>query len=119
MAIRPCRGWPRWLLGLTSFAVISITVAAANDGNWTLKHEAGRCAIRGHCGKQSLFFGSQLPCPDNGLAETPQDSLRDKLVGLCGEKWKHSDVCCDEDQVCRSSEITESQLTFMLARLML
>ena len=119
MVSTPCLGCPRWLLGLTILVVISVTVSAANDGNWTLKHEAGRCAIRGHCGKPSWFSLSESPCPDNGLAETPEDSLRDKLVGLCGEEWKHSDVCCDKDQVCRSSVVTENRLTMMLARLML
>lgn len=30
--------------------------------------EAGRCAMRGSCGRMSMF-GADLPCPDNGLAE--------------------------------------------------
>ncbi|KAH0833602.1 hypothetical protein AYO21_05280 [Fonsecaea monophora] len=61
-------------------------------------HEAGRCAIRGHCGKQG-FFGSDLPCPDNGKAESPSDVVREKLVNLCGAKWQDTDVCCNEEQV--------------------
>ena len=64
----------------------------------TEKHERGRCAIRGQCGKQS-FFGSELPCPDNGLAKTPGAEVRKKLVDICGDGWKDSDVCCEEDQV--------------------
>ncbi|KAF1349878.1 sterol-sensing domain of SREBP cleavage-activation-domain-containing protein [Delphinella strobiligena] len=72
-------------------------VALAADG-WTNIHEAGRCAIRGHCGKQG-FFGSDLPCPDNGLAETPDAALRTKLVGICGTKWQDSDVCCTDEQL--------------------
>ena len=83
-------------------AILSTATGADNDGNWTIKHEAGRCAIRGQCGKQS-FFGGELPCPDNGLAKTPDTPLRDKLVGLCGDQWKDSDVCCDRDQVRWSS----------------
>lgn len=61
-------------------------------------HEEGRCAIRGHCGKQS-FFGGELPCPDNGLAEEPEAAVRKKLVDLCGTKWEEGPVCCKEEQV--------------------
>lgn len=74
------------------------SVARAADG-WTDIHEAGRCAIRGTCGKQG-FFGSELPCPDNGKADTPDAALRTKLVSICGEKWQDSDVCCTNEQVC-------------------
>ncbi|KAF2825174.1 multidrug efflux transporter AcrB transmembrane domain-containing protein [Ophiobolus disseminans] len=66
--------------------------------NLTAIHEKGRCAIRGQCGKQG-FFGSQLPCPDNGLAETPDDDVRKKLVDICGDQWKDTDVCCEEAQL--------------------
>jgi len=75
---------------------VSVTTAAGEG--WTDKHEAGRCAIRGHCGKQG-FFGSDLPCPDNGLAEKPSSDLRKRLVGICGEKWSEGNVCCKEEQV--------------------
>src|SRR5690348_5149580 len=61
-------------------------------------HEAGRCAIRGHCGKKG-WFGSDLPCPDNGKAKTPTDAVRVKLVELCGARWNDTDVCCEEEQV--------------------
>jgi Niemann-Pick C1 protein len=61
-------------------------------------HEKGRCAIRGHCGKKS-FFGGDLPCPDNGVAEEPETAVRNKLVGLCGSKWKDGLVCCKDEQV--------------------
>ncbi|KAF2227491.1 niemann-pick C1 protein precursor [Elsinoe ampelina] len=73
-------------------------VAAASEPSWTSKHEEGRCAIRGNCGKQS-FFGSELPCPDNGLAETPSPEVRKKLVKICGEKWTQGDVCCRGEQL--------------------
>lgn len=85
----------RLLLGA---AICAVSAAAAPD--LTTKHEAGRCAIRGHCGKQSLF-GSELPCPDNGLAEEPSEDVRKSLVDICGEEWKDSKVCCKEEQVCR------------------
>jgi Niemann-Pick C1 protein len=45
------------------------------------------------------LFGSELPCPDNGLAETPESDLRDKLVAVCGDEWKDTKVCCTEGQV--------------------
>lgn len=61
-------------------------------------HEKGRCAIRGHCGKQS-FFGGELPCPDNGLAEEPEAAVRKKLADLCGTKWEEGPVCCKEEQI--------------------
>jgi Niemann-Pick C1 protein len=64
----------------------------------TKTHEAGRCAIRGHCGSESLF-GSQLPCPDNGKAEDPADDVRKKLVDICGEEWSDTPVCCLEEQL--------------------
>ncbi|KIW62777.1 hypothetical protein PV04_10910 [Phialophora macrospora] len=64
----------------------------------TALHEAGRCAIRGHCGKQG-FFGSDLPCPDNGEAAAPSGAVREKLVNLCGTSWQDTDVCCTEEQV--------------------
>ncbi|KAK1755638.1 Niemann-pick type C-related protein 1 [Echria macrotheca] len=65
---------------------------------YTPKHEAGRCAIRGHCGSKSLF-GSQLPCVDNGPAEEPDEKLREQLVDLCGPKWSAGPVCCLAEQV--------------------
>ncbi|KAH6981294.1 sterol-sensing domain of SREBP cleavage-activation-domain-containing protein [Ilyonectria sp. MPI-CAGE-AT-0026] len=65
---------------------------------YTPKHEPGRCAFRGHCGKQS-FFGKELPCVDNELAQDPDEELRKELVDLCGQKWKTGTVCCTLDQV--------------------
>lgn len=79
--------------------------------SFTPKHEAGRCAIRGHCGSKS-FFGKQLPCPDNGLAEEPDQKLRDSLVDLCGPKWSDGLVCCNQEQVnsLKSSMSTANQI---------
>ncbi|KAL3422081.1 patched sphingolipid transporter [Phlyctema vagabunda] len=65
---------------------------------FTPVHEAGRCAIRGQCGKKS-FFGKELPCPDNGLAEEPEQAVREKLVKLCGKKWSDGPVCCAAEQI--------------------
>ncbi|KAK3394932.1 patched family-domain-containing protein [Podospora didyma] len=78
---------------------------------FTPKHEAGRCAIRGHCGSKSVF-GSQLPCVDNGLAEEPDEKLREQLTELCGPKWSSGPVCCVKDQVesLKSSLSTANQI---------
>ena len=84
----------RPLLSVALLGLLSLTTAA----NLTDKHEEGRCAIRGHCGKTG-FFGSDLPCPDNGLAKAPSDDLKKELVELCGAKWNHTDVCCEQEQV--------------------
>lgn len=80
--------------GLVLLSGVGSTVAES----FTPKHEAGRCAIRGHCGSKS-FFGSQLPCVDNGLAEEPDDELRKQLTDLCGPKWSSGPVCCLPEQV--------------------
>jgi Niemann-Pick C1 protein len=71
---------------------------AASTEFLTPKHEAGRCAIRGHCGKTG-FFGRELPCPDNGKARDADTALRTKLVELCGTKWQDTPICCEEEQV--------------------
>ena len=56
--------------------------------------------MKGQCGKKS-FFGAELPCPDNSLAEEPEKDVRKKLVDMCGEDWEDGALCCDEDQVIR------------------
>ncbi|KAJ5205162.1 Patched [Penicillium cf. griseofulvum] len=81
------------LVGLGSFA--PTLVGAQGE---TKIHKEGRCAIRGHCGKQSIF-GGELPCPDNDLAQQPEDAVRRKLVNLCGSKWSEGPVCCREEQI--------------------
>ena len=85
------------LLCVTAFATLVASIASI-EGNWTEKHEAGRCAVRGGCGKKS-FFGGELPCPDNGLAKEPGEDTRKKLVAICGEGWDTGDICCDEGQI--------------------
>ncbi|CAK7209764.1 niemann-Pick type C-related protein 1 [Sporothrix curviconia] len=84
-----------------SFALLLLAglgEAARIEPGFTAKHEAGRCAIRGQCGKRSVF-GGDLPCVDNGLAAEPDTELREQLVSLCGSKWKSGPVCCDGQQV--------------------
>ncbi|SPO04799.1 probable cholesterol homeostasis protein [Cephalotrichum gorgonifer] len=65
---------------------------------YTAIHEAGRCAMRDQCGAKS-WFGKQLPCPDNGLAEEPEEDVRRQLVELCGPKWSSGPVCCTAGQI--------------------
>lgn len=79
-------------------AALFIPLGLADDPGWTQVHEKGRCAIRGQCGKKS-FFGGELPCPDNGLAQEPDDDVRKKLVTICGDSWSEGPVCCDDKQV--------------------
>jgi len=61
-------------------------------------HEAGRCSIRGNCGK-SGWFGPDLPCPDNDIAREPKDDVRKQLVEICGPKWNTGPVCCEGEQL--------------------
>ena len=90
--------WGGWQLIAALLLALLTAVALGKDDGLNQKHEKGRCAIRGHCGSQG-FFGPQLPCPDNGLAETPEAEVRKKLVGICGESWADTDVCCTGEQV--------------------
>jgi Niemann-Pick C1 protein len=95
MVMRCARGG--W--GTITAGLFSIFVGSALAGpDLTSKHEKGRCAIRGHCGKQG-FFGSDLPCPDNGLATKPDEDVKKKLLDICGDSWSDSDVCCKEEQL--------------------
>lgn len=85
----------------TALSVLAIaSTCLAKERPLTSKHEKGRCALRGQCGKKSLF-GSDLPCPDNEPAEEPEAKVRKELVELCGDKWREGPVCCREDQVGR------------------
>ncbi|KAF2418277.1 multidrug efflux transporter AcrB transmembrane domain-containing protein [Tothia fuscella] len=92
-----CHSTLKYLPLISSLLFSPLVFAAGND---TLPqiHEAGRCALRGHCGKQG-FFGSDLPCPDNGEAEDPDAETREKLKSICGDQWSDSKVCCKEEQL--------------------
>ncbi|KAM3069802.1 niemann-Pick type C-related protein 1 [Clarireedia jacksonii] len=81
-----------------SFAVVGLLASLVAGESYKAKHEAGRCAIRGSCGKDS-FFGPELPCPDNGLAHEPDVDARKQLVELCGPKWSTGPVCCESNQI--------------------
>ena len=97
MAWRAALGPAKRLLTLATISILILNVLT-KEINLTEKHEAGRCAIRGQCGKQS-FFGSELPCPDNDLAREPNEDTRKKLVDICGDAWSEGDVCCESAQV--------------------
>ncbi|KAJ5175811.1 NPC intracellular cholesterol transporter 1-related protein 1 [Penicillium canariense] len=88
-------GFVAALVGLSSLVSLPALVGAQGV---TEIHEKGRCAIRGHCGKQSIF-GGELPCPDNGRAQQPADEVRQKLVKLCGPRWEEGPVCCLDEQI--------------------
>ncbi|KAL2129344.1 hypothetical protein VTI74DRAFT_7918 [Chaetomium olivicolor] len=83
---------------VASGGLLLAAIGSATATVYTPRHEAGRCAIRGHCGSKS-FFGSQLPCVDNGPAEEPDAKLRQQLTELCGPKWTEGPVCCNAEQV--------------------
>jgi Niemann-Pick C1 protein len=85
-------------LVLLASTLLAASVQAAGNDTLPQKHEAGRCAIRGHCGKDS-FWGPELPCPNNDLAEDPTSEVREKLVLICGDQWKDGPVCCEEEQL--------------------
>ena len=86
------------ILATVSLGSLALQAPFAAAQGETSLHEKGRCAIRGHCGKQSIF-GGELPCPDNGLAHQPEEDARRKLVDLCGSKWEQGPVCCRDEQV--------------------
>lgn len=83
---------------LWTLLALASTVSIISAEPYTPIHEAGRCAIRGTCGKKS-FFGSELPCPDNDVAREPESAVRKQLVGLCGPKWSEGPVCCESAQL--------------------
>lgn len=93
--------WPPFVASLLLLGWLFEVAAGSSDSTWTAKHEAGRCALKGQCGKKS-FFGGQLPCPDNSAAEVPNEDTRNKLVAICGDKWAKGAICCDDDQVCNN-----------------
>lgn len=114
MALSSISSLPRVLLGFATLAILCLSVLA-DKGNWTAKHEEGRCAIRGQCGKQS-FFGGELPCPDNGLAEEPDHDTREKLVAICGDDWSSGNICCDGGQVSMEVGSTDYLMGLMKTR---
>jgi len=81
-----------------AFLGLLLTASIVYAEPFTPIHEAGRCSIRGNCGK-SGWFGSELPCPDNGLAQEPEDDVRKQLVDICGPKWNSGPICCEGEQL--------------------
>jgi Niemann-Pick C1 protein len=87
-----------WMISPASYLASVLLLCEVFAKPSTPKHEKGRCAIRGHCGKTNVF-GRELPCVDNGKAEAADSALREKLVDLCGKNWQDTQVCCEEEQV--------------------
>ncbi|OCF34304.1 niemann-Pick C1 protein [Kwoniella heveanensis BCC8398] len=64
----------------------------------------GVCAMRGSCGRTSMF-GAELPCPDDGDAIKPDQKLLDLMTSVCGPSYTLPDaVCCEYDQVSTLSD---------------
>ncbi|KAH8684571.1 patched sphingolipid transporter-like protein [Tricladium varicosporioides] len=97
-------------------AVIAGYLAATSISGETItpKHEAGRCAIRGNCGRPNIF-APELPCPDNGLAKEPEDDVRKQLVDICGPKWNTGKVCCESEQLDSLSDNLKKANAFISA----
>ena len=85
------------ILGFAALLRGSIAISHSQTKD-AIKHESGRCAMRGQCGSESIIY-PELPCPDNGRAEEPDKSTRKKLTDVCGEEWNEGAVCCDDAQV--------------------
>ena len=73
-------------------------VTATSELRTEVHRAPGYCAMRGHCGRESIF-GPELPCPYNGKAMVPDAKLGDMLSSICGSLFEDSLVCCDLDQV--------------------
>ncbi len=54
-----------WILRAAATGGLLLASLGGAQDPYTPKHEPGRCALRGQCGKQG-FFGAELPCVDNG-----------------------------------------------------
>lgn len=104
-----------WQPAAAAVGLLSATLVTGEA--FTPIHKAGRCAIRGACGSGG-FFSPKLPCPDNGLAEEPEEEVRTQLVELCGAKWSSGPVCCSGEQVkyTHSSRITGARADDVLYR---
>ncbi|KAK8849599.1 hypothetical protein IAR55_004934 [Kwoniella newhampshirensis] len=65
---------------------------------------SGVCAMRGSCGRLSIF-GAELPCPDDGDATAPDQKLLDLMSSVCGPSYTlPSSVCCTYDQLSTLSD---------------
>ncbi|KAF4635304.1 hypothetical protein G7Y89_g2792 [Cudoniella acicularis] len=95
-------------------AIGFVTAGLVSGEAITPKHEAGRCAIRGNCGRPSLF-SPELPCADNGLAKEPEDDVRKQLVVLCGPKWETGPICCESKQLDALSDNLQKANAFISA----
>lgn len=107
----------RLLLSFT-LAVLAAVGAASPPKDPAFVREAGRCAMRGTCGRKGMFGGA-LPCPDNDLAKKVSPSTRAQagsqahdprraqsddaiylatLASVCGADFPTT-TCCDQSQL--------------------
>ncbi|TYJ52960.1 hypothetical protein B9479_006429 [Cryptococcus floricola] len=64
----------------------------------------GICAMRGSCGRASIF-GAELPCPDDADATETSDDLLQLMANVCGPSYTPPDhVCCTYDQLATLSD---------------
>ncbi|TCD70844.1 hypothetical protein EIP91_001535 [Steccherinum ochraceum] len=63
----------------------------------SLESREGHCAMRGSCGKKSIF-GTDLPCPNDEPA-TEDGIDRDLLVSMCGPEYAEGPTCCAKTQI--------------------
>lgn len=58
--------------------------APETDVHHYAKGKAGYCAMRGNCGRATMF-GAELPCPDDGKADEVSNPCVDaeSSVGVC------------------------------------
>ncbi|WVO13857.1 hypothetical protein L204_101480 [Cryptococcus depauperatus] len=64
----------------------------------------GICTMRGSCGRASMF-GAELPCPDDGKADSADKSLLELMSSVCGPSYiRPNHVCCTFDQLSTLSD---------------
>ncbi|KPV78649.1 uncharacterized protein RHOBADRAFT_47936 [Rhodotorula graminis WP1] len=88
-----------WLVLTLACALPAAVVAHLDAAPTSFLREPGRCAMRDSCGRKSAF-GSDIPCPDNGLAQPHDEDLVFKatLAGVCGDDFSTT-TCCTLGQL--------------------
>ncbi|GAA5890203.1 hypothetical protein JCM8208_002734 [Rhodotorula glutinis] len=80
-------------------AAVVAHLDAASPTSPPFVREPGHCSMRDSCGRKSAF-GSDIPCPDNGLAQPHDDDLLFKatLAQVCGDDFTTT-TCCTLGQL--------------------
>ncbi|GAA5926909.1 hypothetical protein JCM3775_007076 [Rhodotorula graminis] len=89
-----------WLAVTLACALPAAAVAHLDAAPTSFLREPGRCAMRDSCGRKSAF-GSDIPCPDNGLAQPhdADDVFKATLAGVCGGDDFPTTTCCTLGQL--------------------